>query len=147
MHGPEGCRIAGHLTVRKVPGTLKLVLHSSEHDHEDHLVNSTHGVAEFWFGEPLSRLQQSRPGGMVKSAWAWPPAVLQRRTTCLLWGLPFGPGRREERGERREERGERREKRGQRREERREKREERRYKRDERRDKREEMREERREKI
>ena len=59
-HGPEGCRIAGHLTVRKVPGTLKLVLHSNEHDHEDHLVNSTHAVSEFWFGEPLSRLQQSR---------------------------------------------------------------------------------------
>jgi thiol-disulfide isomerase/thioredoxin len=59
-HGPEGCRVAGHLTVRKVPGTLKLVLHSAEHDHEDHLINSTHGVAEFWFGEPLSRLQQSR---------------------------------------------------------------------------------------
>ena len=75
MHGPEGCRIAGHLTVRKVPGTLKLVLHSSEHDHEDHLVNSTHGVAEFWFGEPLSRLQR-RPGAMrvlwrVTAWWGW----------------------------------------------------------------------------
>ena len=28
------------------------VLHSGEHDHEDHLINSTHGVAEFWFGKP-----------------------------------------------------------------------------------------------
>ena len=72
VHGPEGCRIAGHLTVRKVPGTLKLVLHSSEHDHEDHLVNSTHGVAEFWFGEPLSRLQQSRLSAADRAELASP---------------------------------------------------------------------------
>lgn len=60
VHGPEGCRIAGHLSVKKVPGTLKLVLHSTEHDHEDHLINSTHLVDSLWFGEPLSRWQQSR---------------------------------------------------------------------------------------
>ena len=71
-HGPEGCRIAGHLTVRKVPGTLKLVLHSNEHDHEDHLVNSTHGVSEFWFGEPLSRLQQSRLSAADRAELASP---------------------------------------------------------------------------
>lgn len=49
-NGPEGCRVAGHLMVRKVPGTLKLLLHSEEHDHEDGLINSSHRVDEFWCG-------------------------------------------------------------------------------------------------
>jgi len=81
-HGPEGCRIAGHLSVRKVPGTLKLVLHSTEHDHEDHLINATHGVSEFWFGEPLSRLQQSRLSAADRAELASP-------TSHRLEGLPF----------------------------------------------------------
>lgn len=59
-HGPEGCQVAGHLSVRKVPGTLRLVLHSAEHDHEVALINSSHAVNEFWFGEPLSVYQRSR---------------------------------------------------------------------------------------
>ena len=29
-HGPEGCLIAGHLNVRKVPGTLRLALHNRQ---------------------------------------------------------------------------------------------------------------------
>ena len=58
--------------MRKVPGTLKLVLHSNEHDHEDHLVNSTHAVSEFWFGEPLSRLQQSRLSAADRAELASP---------------------------------------------------------------------------
>jgi len=40
--------VAGHLRVRKVPGVLKLVLHSPEHDHEHALINSSHAVNEFW---------------------------------------------------------------------------------------------------
>lgn len=59
-HGPEGCLVAGHLSVRKVPGTLRLVLHSPEHDHEHALINSSHAVNEFWYGEPLSGMQASR---------------------------------------------------------------------------------------
>eukprot|EP00962_Isochrysis_galbana_P005490 scaffold1487_cov116-Isochrysis_galbana.AAC.29 len=59
-HGPEGCQVAGHLSVRKVPGTLRLVLHSVEHDHEAALINSSHLVNEFWYGEPLSVYQRSR---------------------------------------------------------------------------------------
>ena len=43
-----GCMVAGHLRVRKVPGVLKLVLHSPEHDHEHALINSSHAVNEFW---------------------------------------------------------------------------------------------------
>jgi thiol-disulfide isomerase/thioredoxin len=57
-NGPEGCRVAGHLMVRKVPGTLKLLLHSEEHDHEDGLINSSHRVDEFWYGEPLTPHQR-----------------------------------------------------------------------------------------
>ena len=59
-HGPEGCRIAGHLNVRKVPGTLTLTLHTEGHDHVKHLINSSHVVNELWFGEPLSRHQRLR---------------------------------------------------------------------------------------
>ena len=58
-HGPEGCRLAGHLSVRKVPGTLQLTLHTTEHDHLAHMINSSHTVNELWFGEPLSRSQRN----------------------------------------------------------------------------------------
>uniref|UniRef100_A0A7S2GNX8 Thioredoxin domain-containing protein n=1 Tax=Haptolina brevifila TaxID=156173 RepID=A0A7S2GNX8_9EUKA len=59
-HGPEGCRIAGHLSVRKVPGALKLYLHSPEHDHVVEKLNSSHIVNEMWFGDPLSKMEVSR---------------------------------------------------------------------------------------
>jgi thiol-disulfide isomerase/thioredoxin len=58
-HGPEGCMIAGHLNVRKVPGSLKLSLHTSGHDHEHHMINASHVVNELWFGEPLSHHQRA----------------------------------------------------------------------------------------
>ncbi|EOD20065.1 hypothetical protein EMIHUDRAFT_208872 [Emiliania huxleyi CCMP1516] len=47
-HHTSRCMVAGHLRVRKVPGVLKLVLHSPEHDHEHALINSSHAVNEFW---------------------------------------------------------------------------------------------------
>ena len=34
--------------VRKVPGTLRLYLHSPEHDHANDTINSSHIVNEFW---------------------------------------------------------------------------------------------------
>ena len=43
-HGPEGCLIAGHLNVRKVPGTLRLLLHTGTQDHEHTMINSSHLV-------------------------------------------------------------------------------------------------------
>lgn len=64
-HGPEGCRIAGHLNVRKVPGTLRLGLRSTEHDHEHDLINSSHVVHELWFGE-------TRPGREPRTLPAHP---------------------------------------------------------------------------
>ncbi len=46
------------MQVRKVPGTLKLRLHTTEHDHVAHMINSSHTVDALWFGEPLSRSQR-----------------------------------------------------------------------------------------
>lgn len=81
-HGPEGCMIAGHLNVRKVPGSLKLILHTAGHDHEMHMTNASHFVNELWFGEPVSRLQRSR---MPKAD----QQELISPTSHRLDGLPF----------------------------------------------------------
>jgi len=81
-HGPEGCLVAGHLNVRKVPGTLRLVLHSAEHDHEHELINSSHVVNEFWYGEPLSAYQRSRLS-------AGDAAELAAPTSHRLESIPF----------------------------------------------------------
>jgi len=81
-HGPEGCLIAGHLSVRKVPGALKLYLHSAEHDHIVDKINSSHRVNELWFGEPLSQAD-------VKSLPASDRAELLAPTSHRLDGLPF----------------------------------------------------------
>ena len=59
-HGPEGCLIAGHLNVRKVPGTLRFSLHTTGHDHETHMINASHTVNELWFGEPVSHYQRTQ---------------------------------------------------------------------------------------
>lgn len=81
-HGPVGCRIAGHLQVRKVPGSLKLVLHSPEHDHKADLINASHIVNEFWFGEPLTSRdrQHIHPSDLLE---------LDSPTSHLLEHLPF----------------------------------------------------------
>ena len=81
-HGPEGCLIAGHLNVRKVPGTLKLALHTTGHDHESHLINASHVVNELWFGEPLSRHQRARMPAADQEELLSP-------TSHRLDGLPF----------------------------------------------------------
>ena len=81
-HGPEGCLIAGHLNVRKVPGTLRLALHTTGHDHEVHMINSSHTVHELWFGEPIPRYQRQR---MPVSD----QAELISPTSHRLDGLPF----------------------------------------------------------
>ena len=81
-HGPEGCRLAGHLSVRKVPGTLKLALHSTDHDHISHMINSSHVVNELWFGEPLSAVQR-------RILPAADQAELLSPTSHRLDGLPF----------------------------------------------------------
>jgi len=81
-HGPEGCLIAGHLNVRKVPGTLRLLLHTGTQDHEHAMINSSHLVHELWFGEPLSRLQHQRLPPSDRAELASP-------TSHRLDGLPF----------------------------------------------------------
>ena len=46
------CRYMRHLQVRKVPGALRLMIHSDDHDHEAHLINASHLVNDFWLGAP-----------------------------------------------------------------------------------------------
>jgi len=81
-HGPAGCQIAGHLQVRKVPGSLKFVLHSPDHDHEASLINASHIVNEFWFGDPLSQRDRKKlaPSDV---------AELDSPTSHLIERLPF----------------------------------------------------------
>jgi len=81
-HGPEGCRVAGHLNVRKVPGTLRLVLHNAGHDHEPTLINSSHLVDGLWFGEPLGKMTRSRLSLADQKELLSP-------TSHRLEGLPF----------------------------------------------------------
>ena len=64
------------------PGTLRLALHTTGHDHETHLINASHTVHELWFGEPISRYsQQNMP--------ATDQAELLAPTSHRLDGLPF----------------------------------------------------------
>ena len=89
-NGPEGCRVAGHLMVRKVPGTLKLLLHSEEHDHEDGLINSSHRVDEFWCGVRDSHrgcVPRPTPSSYTSSPRA-PPRFVRR------YGEPLTPHQR-----------------------------------------------------
>lgn len=81
-HGPEGCLVAGHLNVRKVPGTLRLALQTAGHDHEVHMINSSHTVHELWFGEPISRYQRARMPSADQLELISP-------TSHRLDGLPF----------------------------------------------------------
>ena len=83
-HGPEGCQIAGHLQVRKVPGTLRFVLHSPEHDHEHEHINSTHLVNEFWFGDPLTEWQVTSPPRALCFPSLSPPLLTSSRLTSHL---------------------------------------------------------------
>jgi len=82
LHGAEGCQVAGHLQVRKVPGALRLMIHSEEHDHEAHLINASHLVNDFWLGEPLTRAQ-------LRRLPAADHAELLGATSHRLEALPF----------------------------------------------------------
>jgi len=82
LHGPEGCRVAGHLQVRKVPGALRLILHSDDHDHEAHLMNASHLIHDFWLGEPLTRAQ-------IRRLPAADHHEVLGATSHRLQGLPF----------------------------------------------------------
>ena len=81
-HGPEGCLIAGHLNVRKVPGTLRFALHTTGHDHETHMINASHTVNELWFGDPVSRYQRAHMPAADEIELLSP-------TSHRLDGLPF----------------------------------------------------------
>lgn len=52
--GPEGCRLYGHLYVKRVPGNFHVHLANPAYSMDHSLVNATHTVNELWFGEHLS---------------------------------------------------------------------------------------------
>ena len=58
--GAEGCLVVGHLKVRKVPGALKFVINSPDHDHALSDFNASHIINDFWFGEPLTIAERRR---------------------------------------------------------------------------------------
>lgn len=51
--GPEGCRLYGHLYVKRVPGNFHVHLANPAYSMDHSLVNATHTVDELWFGEHL----------------------------------------------------------------------------------------------
>jgi len=52
--GPEGCMVAGLLTVKKVPGNFHINLHSKKFSQHPELINSTHYIDNLWFGKALT---------------------------------------------------------------------------------------------
>uniref|UniRef100_K3XBV9 Thioredoxin domain-containing protein n=1 Tax=Globisporangium ultimum (strain ATCC 200006 / CBS 805.95 / DAOM BR144) TaxID=431595 RepID=K3XBV9_GLOUD len=52
--GPEGCRLFGHLYVKRVPGNFHVHLSNPAYSMDHSLVNATHTVNELWFGEHLT---------------------------------------------------------------------------------------------
>lgn len=51
--GPEGCRLYGHLYVKRVPGNFHVHLSNPAYSMDHSLVNASHSVNELWFGEHL----------------------------------------------------------------------------------------------
>eukprot|EP00941_MAST-03F_sp_MAST-3F-sp1_P006358 g6358.t1 len=58
--GHEGCNIAGQLHVKKVPGNFHMNLHSPRYTAHHELVNASHVVHQFSFGEPMTRSMRYR---------------------------------------------------------------------------------------
>ncbi|DAZ94059.1 TPA: hypothetical protein N0F65_004326 [Lagenidium giganteum] len=55
--GPEGCRLYGHLYVKRVPGNFHIHLSNPAFSMDSSLVNASHSVNELWFGEYLTPAQ------------------------------------------------------------------------------------------
>ncbi|EGZ06871.1 hypothetical protein PHYSODRAFT_319561 [Phytophthora sojae] len=57
--GPEGCRLYGHLYVKRVPGNFHVHLANPAYSMDSSLVNASHTVNELWFGEHLTSGEMS----------------------------------------------------------------------------------------
>ena len=54
--GSEGCRLTGRLKVKKVPGTIRINLHSLRYSYDTLLINASHYVDRVWFSDPEGKL-------------------------------------------------------------------------------------------
>lgn len=63
--GAEGCLISGQVYVNKVPGSLSVAAHSKHHTIAASLINTTHTVHHFSFGD----LPPKRKSGLLKGAY------------------------------------------------------------------------------
>lgn len=54
--GGEGCRLTGRLKVKKVPGTIRINLHSLRYSYDTLLINASHYIDRIWFNDPEGRL-------------------------------------------------------------------------------------------
>lgn len=52
----EGCRVSGRLRVKKVPGTIRINLHSKRYSYDTLLINASHHIERVWFSDPEGRL-------------------------------------------------------------------------------------------
>jgi len=63
--GPEGCMISGFVMVNKVPGSLSIAAHSKHHTIAAPLINTTHSIHHFSFGD----VPPKRSYGVLKGAY------------------------------------------------------------------------------
>jgi thiol-disulfide isomerase/thioredoxin len=63
--GPEGCLISGFVMVNKVPGSLSIAAHSKHHTIAAPLINTTHKIHHFSFGD----VPPKRSYGILKGAY------------------------------------------------------------------------------
>ena len=63
--GPEGCLIQGFVMVNKVPGSLSIAAHSKHHTIAASLINTTHLIHHFSFGD----VPPKRSYGILKGAY------------------------------------------------------------------------------
>jgi len=54
--GGEGCRVTGRLRVKKVPGSIRINLHSLRYSYDTLLINASHHIDRVWFSDPEGTL-------------------------------------------------------------------------------------------
>lgn len=79
--GGEGCRVTGRLKVKKVPGTIRINLHSLRYSYDTLLINASHHIDRVWFSDPEAKLAGPAFGVFRDSLVAkWQSAPLNGKT-------------------------------------------------------------------
>ncbi|CAI5737965.1 unnamed protein product [Hyaloperonospora brassicae] len=65
--GPEGCRLFGHLNVKRVPGNFHVHLSNPAYSMDSSLVNASHTVGGLWFGEDLAARDMAKLPAMAQA--------------------------------------------------------------------------------